>query len=372
MDRNKILIIIGVFVIIAAGLVYRSYLLHRTPVDMTKDENQTSVADRDVTTTDGTKHTVPLDEIVAGGPPKDGIPSIDEPKFESTAAADRYLKNDGFGLSLEVDGDYRYYPYQILVWHEIVNDTLNDKPLLVTYCPLCFTGIVFERTVDGESVAFGTSGKLWNSNLVMYDRKTDSYWSQVMGEAIVGPKAGTELEQYPAETIRWADWRDEHPDGEVLSRDTGNRRDYTRDPYGNYYDSQDVMFPLTNNDDRLSVKTRIFGVRMNGERKAYPWSAIEKERLIQDTVGGEPIVILHDEDSGSSKGFKRMLDGQVLNFRLEDGALRDTATDSEWNFDGEAISGEWQGQTLEPIVLEGGYWFSWAAAFPQTNVYHKN
>jgi hypothetical protein len=372
MDRNKILILVGLFAIIAAGLIYRSYSLHRTPVDMSQDTNETSVADRDVQTTDGTRHTVPLDQIVAGGPPKDGIPSIDNPKFESTGAADRYLKNDGFGLSVEVDGEYRYYPYQILVWHEIVNDTFNDKPLLVTYCPLCFTGIVFERTVDGEPVAFGTSGKLWNSNLVMYDRKTDSYWSQVMGESIVGPKAGTRLKHYPAETIRWDEWRDEHPDGEVLSRDTGIRRDYTRDPYGNYYENQDVMFPLTNNDDRLSVKTRIFGVRINDQRKAYPWSTIENERLIEDTVGGEPILIVYDEDSGSSKGFKRTLDGEVLDFRLDDGVLKDVNTDSEWSFDGEAVGGELQGETLEPIVLEGGYWFSWAAAFPQTELYNQN
>ena len=153
--------------------------------------------------TDGVKHSVPFDEILGGGPPKDGIPSIDKPKFISIAEANKFLEDNEPGIALDIDGVQRFYAFQILVWHEIVNDTIGGKRILVTYCPLCLSGIVFDPVVGGERVEFGTSGKLWNSNLVMYDRKTDSSWSQILGEAIVGNMTGTRLAVLSSDMMRY-------------------------------------------------------------------------------------------------------------------------------------------------------------------------
>ena len=150
------------------------------------------------------KHTVPLDKIVSGGPPQDGIPSIDSPKFQSVQEADEILEDSEFVLGLNINGDIRVYPLQILVWHEIVNDVVGGKPIAVTYCPLCFTNQVFNRTlIDGNIVEFGTSGKLYNSNLVMYDRKSNSLWSQALGEGIVGDYSGIKLEKIPFDIAYW-------------------------------------------------------------------------------------------------------------------------------------------------------------------------
>lgn len=390
--------------IIIAAVVYRQYKVFRVPVtdqelsqidtskldqkvaeDLLKDfelavdeliENGLdSVSDpttdsiREFEITNGVKHSIPLNEIVGGGPPKDGIPSIDNPKFESVRSADQYLDDDGFGLAVEVNGKHRFYPYQVIVWHEIVNDNFNGKPLLVTYCPLCFTGIVFEPTVKGESVEFGTSGKLYNSNLLMYDRKTDSLWSQALGEAVVGEMTGTELVHYPALTTSWREWKDAHPDSEVLSRNTGALRDYTRDPYGSYYTNPSIWFPLSNTDSRLPSKELIFGIRVGDARKAYAEKDVIDKKVINDEVGGTSVLALFDSDLSAIRIFNRTVNGQVLTFELKDGELVDITTESTWSFDGKATSGSLQGSQLDVIVHENSFWFSWAASFPETELY---
>ncbi|MBI4160268.1 DUF3179 domain-containing protein, partial [Candidatus Wolfebacteria bacterium] len=206
-----------------------------TAIEQQKIENEikeTFQETKKIMITSGVKHSVPLDEIVGGGPPKDGIPSIDRPKFISVGEASEQVSDAEPGLALEIGSVSRFYPFQVLVWHEIVNDTIGGRRILVTYCPLCLSGIVFDPVVNGERVEFGTSGKLWNSNLVMYDRKTESLWSQILGEAIVGEMTGTQLKVLPSDQIRFGDWRKFHPSGEVLSRDTGATRFYGQDPYG--------------------------------------------------------------------------------------------------------------------------------------------
>jgi hypothetical protein len=178
------------------------------------------------------KHTVPLDKILSGGPPQDGIPSIDNPKFQSVQEADEILEDSEFVLGLNINGDRRAYPLQILVWHEIVNDVVGGEPVAITYCPLCFTNQVFNRTLsDGNVVEFGTSGKLYNSNLVMYDRKSNSLWSQALGEGIVGDYSGVKLERIPFDIAYWKEWKELYPESKVLSRDTGSVRPYGADPY---------------------------------------------------------------------------------------------------------------------------------------------
>src|SRR3989344_3707186 len=253
MNSQRIIIIIAVIVgILAIFVLSRTVFRNDFPLPQngeTKKETVTvsdggkSFSTKEIMVTDGVKHSVPLDEIIGGGPPKDGIPSIDNPKFISVAEASKVLNDSEPGIALDINGTARFYPFQILVWHEIVNDTINGQRVLVTYCPLCLSGIVFDPLVNGEQVEFGTSGKLWNSNLVMYDRKTDSLWSQILGEAIVGEMTGTRLEILPSDQIRFGDWRKLHPNGEVLSRDTEATRFYGQDPYGDYYTTPGTFFP---------------------------------------------------------------------------------------------------------------------------------
>jgi len=217
----------------------------------------------------GLRYIVEPSKILSGGPPKDGIPSIDNPKFVSLQEADKYIEDNELVLAIINKGVKRVYPLQILVWHEIVNDVIADDPILITYCPLCGSGIAYERLIDGVEVEFGTSGKLYNSNLVMYDRKTDTYWSQIDGKAIVGDLAGKELKEISIDTVVWRDWKKEHPDSEVLSRDTGRIRNYGRDPYGSYYEDSFLIFPVESEDNRVHPKTVIFGIEVNEVFKAY-------------------------------------------------------------------------------------------------------
>ena len=281
--------------------------------------------------TDGVKHLIPLDQIVSGTVGKDVIPSIDNPKFDSVFAADTYLGDDGYGIDVEVAGEHRFYPYQILVWHEIVNEEFNGALLAITYCPLCFTGIVFDRSVGNTTHEFGVSGKLFDNNLLMYDRETESYWSQARGQAVVGDLTGTELEQYPSRIMSWGDWKEQYPDGLVLNRQTGAIRDYTYFPYGNYQNNQAIYFPLSHIDGRLASKEIVFGLEIDGESVAYVESEIRAVEQIEDWLGGRPVVVLYDESQRAI-----------------------VAYDAE---------------TEDDLVLQPTYWFSWVATYPATEVW---
>ncbi|MBI3115575.1 MAG: DUF3179 domain-containing protein, partial [Candidatus Kerfeldbacteria bacterium] len=193
---------------------------------------------------------IPIEDIVDGGPGKDGIPSIDAPKFVAVAAADAagIYDPEGLGISLTVGQTTRFYPFQILVWHEIVNDTVDGRPIAVTYCPLCGTGIVYDRTIDGQAVEFGVSGKLYQSDLLMYDRKTESLWAQIEGRAVVGPLVGQRLTLIDAQNITWQEFKTKYPNGQVLSTDTGHARNYQSSPYGGYDTNEQIYFPINTRD----------------------------------------------------------------------------------------------------------------------------
>jgi cytochrome c biogenesis protein CcdA len=250
-------------------------------------------------------HTLPIpdSEILSGGPPKDGIPPIDVPKFIPIIEATFLNPSDeGIGIVTE-SGESKFYPFRILVWHEIVNDSIDYSgdaifPISVTYCPLCMTGIVFEGMVEGEPVTFGTSGKLWQSNLLMYDRQAmesdESLWSQVLGTAINGPSVGTKLKIYPSVITTFSQWREAHPDSLVLSRDTGSQRDYTQDPYAGYYDSHEVLFPTDFNDTVTHPKERVLGLEVEGN-----YIAFKKESLTsrEEVFAGHFIQVKRTGDS---------------------------------------------------------------------------
>lgn len=329
---------------------------------------------------------VPLDEVISGGPPPDGIPPIDNPTFVTIEAANEWLAGREPVIVVEINGIARAYPLQIMTWHEIVNDEFDGKPVTVTFCPLCNTALVFDREVNGTVYDFGTSGRLYNSALVMYDRQTKSWWSQVMGQAIVGELTGTQLEFLPAAIVSWADFKTAHPDGLVLSRDTGYRRPYGANPYAQYDSPGNRPFLFRGEiDQRVQAMERVVGVEIEGAAKAYPFSVLAEERVVSDTVGGRNIVVFYypgtasaldarsisdSRDVGAAAVFDPNLDGQRLTFSVDDeGNIVDGQTGSVWNILGEATSGPLEGRTLTPIVHGNHFWFAWAAFNPETAIF---
>lgn len=323
---------------------------------------------------DKEKHIVPVDQIVSGGPPPDGIPSIDDPKFISVQEAGKFLEDSDFVLGLNINGDIRAYPLQILVWHEIVNDNVGGIPVAVTYCPLCFTNQVFNRSLDDgqEVVEFGTSGKLYNSNLVMYDRTSKSLWSQAMAEGIVGKYAGTKLERVPFDVAYWKEWKQLYPESKILSRNTGSNRPYGVDPYGDYYTNSDVLFPVSNKDNRLGLKEIVIGFENKGQYKAYKLQEIENKKVINDQVNGKPIALfsLHPF---MVRAYDRIVEDGELTLEFEYDAdnnrIIDKQTGSEWNFEGMAINGQMKGKQLTRLPYDEGFWFEWIAFHPKTGLY---
>ncbi|OGO28356.1 MAG: hypothetical protein A2W33_10480 [Chloroflexi bacterium RBG_16_52_11] len=336
--------------------------------------------------TDFSKHTVPYGEILSGGPPKDGIPAIDEPKFVSANEADSWLKPVEPVILIQVGDEARAYPIQILIWHEIVNDTIGGLPLTVTFCPLCNTAIAFERTLDGRTFDFGTTGRLRYSNLIMYDRQTESWWQQANGEAIAGELTGERLIFYPAAIISWEEFKSSHPDGLVLSRETGFARSYGQNPYAGYDDVNNPPFLYRGPEtpDVLPPVAWVLTVDLNGEAVAYPYDVLQEVQVVNDTVGGQSLVIFWaagtasaldassiagGRDVGSANAYSRLVDGRELHFSVEDGGVVDQETGSEWNLLGQAVRGEMTGRQLEPLVAINHFWFSWAAFKPETRIY---
>ncbi len=250
---------------------------------------------------------VPPDQLLQGGPGRDGIPAIDAPKFvpastANLAAADRVL-----GLARQ--GEVKAYPVRILNWHEIVNDRFGDEPIAVTYCPLCGTGIAYAARARGRATTFGVSGLLYNSDLLLYDRATQSLWSQITAQAVTGPLKGEKLTPVELTHTTWADWKTRHPDTLVLSADTGFNRDYSRDPYVGYASSGRIIFPTTNTSDRFPAKELVLGVGLNGARKAYAFSELAKalgnrsRGTIDDRLGGSGLTIRFDREHRTAQAF---------------------------------------------------------------------
>ncbi len=335
--------------------------------------------------TDFSKHSVPYSEILSGGPPKDGIPSIDAPNFQSTREADEWLEDREPVVFVQVGEDAHAYPIQILIWHEIVNDTVGGEPLIVSFCPLCNTAIAFKRTFNGAVFDFGTTGRLRYSNLIMYDRQTETWWQQATGDAIAGEHTGAQLEFYPASMISWADFKELHPDGKVLSRDTGFSRDYGKNPYFGYDDISQAPFLFDGTTpDQLPPMARVLTVDLNHEAVAYPYDVLSQSGVINDSVGGQAIVIFWAEGTasaldtssipegrevGAAVAYSRIVDDRTLTFEFADGKITDEQTESIWNIFGLALSGELAGKQLTPVVSINHFWFSWAAFRPETRIY---
>lgn len=335
--------------------------------------------------TDFTKHSVPLSAIRSGGPSKDGIPAIDRPQFDTVPEAAKWLADAEPVIVFERGRDARAYPIQILIWHEIANDTVGGLPVSTTFCPLCNTAIAFDRRLDRRVLDFGTTGMLRNSDLVMYDRQTESWWQQITGDAIVGALTGKRLVMLPAPMVSWQTFRTTYPGGLVLNRSTGHSRPYGRNPYAGYDDVNSSPFLYDGRlDGRLRPMERVATVSQGGEDAAYPFSALVEVRLANDMVGGAPIVILYQpgtaspldaaavasgRDVGATTAFSRVVRGRTLTFAFRDGRFTDRETASTWTFLGRAVSGPLRGTVLAPAVHGNHFWFAWAAFKPKTRVW---
>ncbi len=327
------------------------------------------------------QYSVDYGEIISGGPPPDGIPPLDNPAFDSIADGNQWLADVQPVIALALGDEAKAYPLAILTRHEIANDEIAGIPVAVTFCPLCNAGIVFKRTVNGEVLRFGVSGNLRNSDLVMWDNKTLSWWQQFTGEAIVGDLTGTQLEMIPAQMVAWKDFKDAYPNGTVLSN---NGRNYGVNPYTGYDSSTQPFLFRGAPDPRLPATERVLGYFSGKTAVAYPLPLIAQEKIIEDTLDGRDVVIFYEpgqvsaldksvieesKEVGSAGMFIPEAKGQKLTFSYSDGAITDNETGSEWNVFGQAISGELAGTQLEPVLSHTHFWFAWAAFRPDTSVY---
>ncbi len=340
-------------------------------------------------TTDFSQHSVPLSEIRSGGPPRDGIPPIDNPRYVSLAEADAWLAPTEPVIAVTIerpDGSIaaRAYPLQILVWHEIVNDTLGDTPVAVTFCPLCYSAVAYDRRLEpgGTVYDFGTTGNLRHSDLIMWDRQTESWWQQFSGDAIVGELTGAHLTFLPAQIIGWSAFQAAYPQGDVLSRETGFNRSYGTNPYPGYDDVNSRPFLFDGaTDERLLPMERVVGVVIGTQGVAYPVPALREMRLIEDDIGETAIVIFWEPGASSAVDSSQLADsrdiGQVgvyardlgdleLTFSLDpDDRFVDAETGSRWDITGTASDGQMSGVRLTPIPHTLVFWFAWAAFQPQ-------
>jgi hypothetical protein len=323
------------------------------------------------------------DDLRSGGPPPDGIPAIDQPTFLPTDKVD-FLDDVEPVMALQIGDDARAYPMQIMTWHEIVNDTVDGVPVAATYCPLCNTAIAYDRRLGDRVLDFGTSGMLYNSALVMYDRQTESLWSHFTAQAIVGHLAGEELDLYPVAIVSWADWRDAHPDGLVLSRDTGHERDYGRNPYPGYDDVNSPAFLFDGEvDDRLAAKERVVGIERDGDAVAVLLDELSGRGVLEVEVGGTELVVWVEpgtasaldsgslaagKDVGASGVFVPAADGRELSFEPADDGFVDDQTGTRWNVLGHAVEGPLAGAALEPVVHVDTFWFAWGSFLPETRI----
>lgn len=334
--------------------------------------------------TDFSKRNVSMTEIVSGGPGRDGIPPIDDPKFAKVSSAPEYLSKNEPVISLEINGDARAYPLSILIWHEIVNDIVGGLPVSITYCPLCNSVIAFDRRVDDLVLDFGTTGLLRNSDLIMWDRLTESWWQQITGEAIVGEYTGTMLRFIPSSTVSWSVFKNSFPEGQVLTRDTGYDSSYNRPPYAGYDESDNRPFFFYGGlDIRLDSMERVIGLQAEGGSIAYPFDLLAEHPVIQDVIGEKELVIFFEghtqsafvsldsegrRNTGATGVFNPHIDGEKLSFRFEDGNISDEQTGSTWNVLGHATSGKLKGTRLTPIVHANHFWFAWQAFNPGSEI----
>lgn len=339
--------------------------------------------------TDTTNRIVSLDEFTALLLP-DGIPPIDEPKFwERQKAENSYFEHEPV-VAIEVNGKAKAYPLSVLMYHEIVNDEVGGKKVTITYCPLCNTAVVYDRNLEfkGESylLDFGVSGMLRNSDLVMWDRQTESWWQQLTGEALIGDLAGAELNLVSSMLISLEEYFDAYPEGLVLSTETGHFSEYGTNPYIGYDALTNTQPRLFEGevDPRLPAMERVIDIKVDDQRKIYPFSAFEKTDVINDRFKNTPVVLFHtskmvsvvDEATiseskrvGSVTVFSPVIDGITLHFEKVGDTFKDIQTGSVWNITGKCISGKYEGKPMVPLSHGNHFAFAFLSFYPDCVIF---
>lgn len=306
------------------------------------------------------------EEIVFGGVRKDGIPALDDPAMVAAEQAS-WMRDDEIVFGLYVDGEAKAYPRRIIDWHEMINDVVGGVPVTLAWCTLCGSAIAYEARVGDRTFTFGTSGLLYRSNKLMYDRQTNTLWSQISGQPVFGPLADSELELDALATIvtTWRDWKTVHPDTTVLSRDTGFARDYDNPPYTSYFASPDLMFPVWNRDERLPRKEFVWATELDGATRAWRVSDLRSRPVLNDRVGDRPVLLLTNPRSGGVRMYEGLPDGQFL--RVENGAVV-TDRGEQFTISEETLDGD-DGIVLNRLPGHEAFWFAWYATHPDTELY---
>lgn len=311
---------------------------------------------------------VPSDEILDGGPGKDGIPSLDSPVFSPVSSID-FLTDDELVIGIEVDGVIKGYPHVVLDWHEIVNDVVADKGIAITYCPLTGTAIGWDREIDGVRSSFGVSGLLYDSNLMPYDRATESTWSQQRLDCVNGELIGQKIKTYNLMETSWGTWKNAYPDSEVLNLSTGFSRSYGQYPYGDYKTNQGrLVFPVSTTDNRRQLKERVLGVIIDGEAKAYPIAGDETINIIDDVFKNEKLVVAISSQYNFNVSFKNPDDLQFVAVD-ELPVIMEDSNGNRYDLFGNVVAGPDEGQKLEQPTAFIGYWFSWGTFYPGLDLY---
>jgi hypothetical protein len=322
--------------------------------------------------------------IVWGGAAPDGIAALEDPAFVPADSID-WLEDQEAVLTLRVGDDVRAYPVQIMTWHEIVNHTIGDIPVTVTYCPLCNSAVAFDRRADDRILDFGTSGSLHRSALVLYDRQTESLWTQFDGLAVIGDLIGTQLEQLTVQTVSWAEFREAHPTGAVLDRDTGHDRPYGENPYGALDTRTDPLngWFTEEVDGRFNSYDRLVGFAAGDTAVAVPLEPLSRTGVATTDLDGRPISVWHrpgtasplnnvsvaaGAEIGATGVFFSDLDGDELHFERTPAGFVDAETGSTWNLLGEAVAGTFAGSRLEPVPHLDTFWFAWSTEHPDTRI----
>ncbi len=319
---------------------------------------------------------IPQTEVFDGGPGKDGIPALSNPNFVTVEVADEYMTDEDLIIGVKVGNEIRGYTHPVLDWHEIINDELGDEKFALTYCPLTGTGIRWNRVLDGEETTFGVSGLLYNTNLIPYDRATDSNWSQMRNDCVNGEFRGDKAELQPIVELDWKTWKLMFPDALVTSTVTGHSRNYGSYPYGNYRTNHDyLIFPISPDDDRLDRKERVLGIEIGGDVRVYRFSSFELSeiRVVQDIFKGENVVVVGSSEHNFMVAYNRVLpDGTQLNFIPQTSLSETVMLDNEgnqWNVFGEAVIGPRMGQRLQTYDSYMGYWLAWGSFYPDCDIF---
>lgn len=315
---------------------------------------------------------IPVDQVHEGGPGKDGIPALSNPDFTKPELA-TYLSDEDLVLGVVMGGAVRAYPHAILDWHEIVNDIVGGTTVSITYCPLTGSGIAWDRSLIGNKTTFGVSGLLYNSNLIPFDRKTASYWSQMKLQCVNGPLIGQSAKTFKILETTWKTWKELYPQTSVLSSNTGHVRQYGTYPYGDYKQSDQLIFPVSNIDTCLPPKERVLGVSVGEKTEVYPIAGFsDGVSVLNETFNGTPIVVVGSKAKNFAIGFESSLGDEILSFTPLQNELPVVMIDAggtKWDIFGRAVEGPRSGKELDSIRSFTAYWFAWGAFYPGVEIH---